>query len=108
MARVSKSKSVKATKEEATRIISTVMQGSGFQLTDYSDGTQVWFMNAGMGTQTYYIYADVIGGYLTVEAWDISVGAFGKEDALIFLVTGISPAPKKTKNLMNKILDAIN
>jgi len=108
MARLSKSKSVRTTKEEAEKIISRVMQGSGFQLCDYGDGTTVWYKNAGMGTQTYYIYADVIGGYLTVEAWDISVGNFGREDALTFLVTGLTLAPKKTKTLMNKIYDAIN
>jgi len=108
MSRVSKNKKVTATREEAERIASRIMQGTGFRVGEYSDGTRVWYKSGGLGTQQYYIYVDVMGGYLTVEAWDIIVGNFGRENALNPLMAGLTLNPFITRSLMNKIYGAIN
>lgn len=109
MARVSKSKSVKATKEEAEKIVSSIMQGAGFSYGQYpDDGTMIWFKKNLMGTCQYCVYVDVIGGYLTVEAWDNYCVNGNREDALTFFVLGLDPMRSKMKKLMEQIYNAIN
>lgn len=109
MARISKSKKVIATKQEADKITASIMQKEGFMYGQYpTDGTMIWFKKNRMGTCQYCVYVDVIGGYLTVEAWDNYAINGNREDALTFFVLGFDMNAKKVKKLMDEIYNAIN
>lgn len=109
MGRISKSKKVNATKQEADKIVASIMQRAGFAYGQYpDDGTMIWYKKNMTGIIQYCVYVDVIGGYLTVEAWDNHTVNGNKEDALTFFVLGMDMHAMKVKKLMNEIYDAIN
>jgi len=109
MARISKSKSVKATKQEVDKIAGAIMKRAGYMYGQYpDDGTMIWFKKNMTGIIQYCLYVDVIGGYLTVEAWDNHVTNGNREDALTFFVLGMDMHAMKLKKLMEEILQVIN
>lgn len=109
MARISKSKKVTATKQEADKIAASIMQRAGFMYGQYpDDGTMIWFKKNAVGICQYCVYVDVIGGYLTVEAWDNHTLNGNKEDALTIFILGVDFTAMKVKKLMDEIYNAIN